>query len=106
MPRAKALGNDLFLTTMLHKYTYICISMQVRSSVVSKFKPKYQNSSLRAMDDSSSGGGRGRGSGSVARAPPTGRERRQQRLVNETRVEARNRVNLEQASSLDCKCTQ
>ena len=117
-PISVCLHHNLSSTTMLHNaYTYVhydmCISLQVRSSVVAKFEPKYQNSSLRAMADSSSlltrlrvGGGRGRGSGSVARAPPTGRERRQQRLLNETRVEARNRMILEQASGLDCKCTQ
>ncbi|CAI8010184.1 Adhesion G protein-coupled receptor L3, partial [Geodia barretti] len=94
--------------TSLSGFMFVVLGLnkKVRSAILAKLEPKYQNSSLRAMADSNSfltrlrvggGGGEGRGgggAGSLPRAPPTGRERgghyqRQQRLLNEARMAAR-----------------
>ena len=98
----------------VHLQTHL--PLQVRSSIVAKLEPKYQNSSLRAIADSNSlltrlrvgGGGGGGGGSSQGRAPPTGRERvghyhRQQRV--EARIEARNHATTHEqgATSVDCK---
>ena len=109
--------------TVVSVYVMCVYCLQVRSSILAKLEPKYQNSSLRAIADSNSfltrlrvgGGGEGRGgggAGSLPRAPPTGRERgghyqRQQRLLNEARMEARNHMTSHEqgpTTSIDCKC--
>ena len=123
-PIAVCLHNTPFFPLWLYCCvsirTYNVYSLQVRSAILAKLEPKYQNSSLRAMADSNSfltrlrvggGGGEGRGgggAGSLPRAPPTGRERgghyqRQQRLLNEARRAARLSHEQGPTTSIDCK---
>ena len=101
---------------------YMCVySSQIRGAVVAKFEPKYQNSSLRAIADSSSlltrlrVVGRARERETLSRTVVPGRESqsqqyspRQQWLRNGQRVEARNRLTRSEqltgeATSIDCK---